>query len=128
LFRRFTSGCLALSALTGSVTAKADSTADKVQPCVTDVLTPLPPAAVHLGGHLGEQIDLCLRARIAAQDVDELITPFRERRDQMEWRSEFWGKWITSAIDAWRYSGNSSLCALDRRAVAELIRTQTPDG
>ena len=128
LFRLFTSGCLALLALAASVEAKANSTADKVQPRVPDVLTPLPPGAVHLGGHLGEQIDLCLRARIAAQDADELIAPFRERRDQMEWRSEFWGKWITSAIDAWRYSGNPGLCAIDERAVADLIGTQTPDG
>jgi hypothetical protein len=122
------SWCLVLFALFASIEAKADNPADRVKPCVADVLTPLQPGAVHLGGHLGAQIDLCLHARIGAQDVDELVTPFRERRDQTEWRSEFWGKWITSAIDAWRYSGNSSLGALDERAVAELLRTQTPDG
>ena len=125
LSRLLISGCLALFAF---VEAYADSPADKVQPRVADVLAPLPPGAVRLGGHLGEQIDLCLRARIGAQDVDELIAPFRERRDHTEWRSEFWGKWITSSIDAWRYSGSPSLGALDERAVADLLRTQTPDG
>ncbi len=115
-------------AFAACVEAEAVVSADKVQPRVADVLTPLPSGAVKLGGHLGEQIDLCLRARIEAQDVGELIGPFRERRDVTEWRSEFWGKWITSAIDGWRYSGDSTLRALDERAVAELIRTQTPDG
>ena len=120
--RRLLIGGLALSA------TLASRAADKVPPRIADVLTPLPPGAVQLGGRLGSQIDLGIRARVAAQDVDALVAPFRERRDQWEWRSEFWGKWITSAIAAERYSGNGSLRALNTRAVAELIRTQTPDG
>jgi len=121
-------GCLALFAFTAACQAESAGAADRMPPRVTDVLSPLPPGAVHIGGYLGAQIDLGLRARIAAQDVDEIIAPFRERRDQTEWRSEFWGKWITSAIAAWRYSGDPGLRALDERAVADLVRTQTPDG
>ena len=108
--------------------AMAARTGDAVPPRVADVFAPLPSGAVQLGGHLGAQIDLGVRARVAAQNVDELITPFRERRDQWEWRSEFWGKWITSAIAAWRYTGDENLRALDARAVAALTATQTPDG
>src|SRR3954471_23873071 len=102
------SSCLAAAAL-------ATEVAEKIAPLARDVLAPLPPGGVKLGGHLGAQIDLSVRARVAAQDVDEIVAPFRMRRDKTEWRSEFWGKWITSAIAAWRYSGDETLRALDAR-------------
>jgi len=57
-----------------------------------------------------------------------LLRPFRERKDVNEWRSEFWGKWITSAIAAYRYNGDPKLKVIIDRAVAGLIDTQTPDG
>ncbi len=121
-------GCLALLALTGSCEGQSARAAEIAPPRVIDVLSPLPPGAVHLGGYVGDQIDRGLRARVAAQDVAEIVAPFRERRDTTEWRSEFWGKWITSAIAGWRYSGDPVLRTLDERAVSDLLRTQTPDG
>lgn len=122
--------CLPLALLGWGLIASAwgAGSDERISPLAPDVFTPLPPGAVKLGGHLGAQIDLGVRARVAAQDVDELVAPFRARRDKTEWRSEFWGKWITSAIAAWRYSGDESLRALDARAVAGLTATQTPDG
>jgi DUF1680 family protein len=119
---RLLAGCLVVPA------ALAARSIEKIAPKVADVFAPLPSGAVQLGGHLGDEIDLGLRARVAAQDVDELVTPFRARQDQWQWRSEFWGKWITSSIAAWRYTGDEKFRALDARAVAELTRTQTPDG
>ena len=120
-------GGIAAGCLLRTITLAA-GTIDAIPPRVADVFSPLPPGAVQLGGRLGARIALGVRARVAAQDVAELIAPFRARRDQDEWRSEFWGKWITSAAAAWRYTGDASLRALDARAVAELTGTQTPDG
>ena len=99
-----------------------------VQASVTDAQSPLPPGAVHFQGYLGQQLDLCITNRIAAQNVEELLRPFRERKDVNEWRSEFWGKWITSAIAAYRYTGDPQLKELIDRAGTGLLDTQTPDG
>src|SRR5581483_422828 len=109
---------------TGAVAAVME----KAAPRAPDAFAPLPPGAVKIGGRVGAAIDLGLRARVAAQNVDDLIAPFALRRDRTEWRSEFWGKWITSAIAGWRYAGDERLRALEARAVAALIGTQTPDG
>jgi DUF1680 family protein len=102
--------------------------AEPVQPKVHDALTLLPPRAVRIGGHLGGQIDLSIRQRIAAQDVEALLRPFRERKDTRQWRSEFWGKWITSAIAAYRYTGDPKLRAIIEQAEQGLLATQTADG
>lgn len=114
-------GILVLSAATAFAGEKA---AVKVH----DALAPLAPGAVRIQGFLGDQIDLCLHKRILAQDVDHLVRPFRVRKDTREWRSEFWGKWITSAIAAYRYSADPQLKEIIDRAVKQLIATQTPDG
>ena len=95
---------------------------------VADVLTYLQPGAVKMGGRVGAQIELCLRERIAAQNVGELIAPFQARRDLWEWRSEFWGKWCTSAVAGLRYSGDEQLQHKVAEAVRGLLATQGADG
>lgn len=65
---------------------------------------------------------------IVGQDVDHLVEPFRHRNETHRWQSEFWGKWITSAISAQRYAPSPALSSLLREAVDKLIATQTPDG
>lgn len=65
---------------------------------------------------------------IVHQDIDHLIGPFRHRTETHRWQSEFWGKWITSAIAAHRYDPSPALDTLLREAVNKLIETQTPDG
>jgi DUF1680 family protein len=102
--------------------------AEKAAVKVADTLVPLAPGAVRIQGHLGDEMDLCLHNRIMAQDVDHVIQPFHDRKDKGEWRSEFWGKWITSAIAAYRYSADPKLKEIIDRAVKGLIATQTPDG
>lgn len=114
-------GILVLSAATAFA-------GEKVAVKVQDALAPLAPGAVRIQGYLGDQIDLCLQKRVLAQDVDHVVQPFRDRKDKGEWRSEFWGKWITSAIAAYRYSADPQLKEIIDRAVKQLIATQTPDG
>ncbi len=106
----------------------ADTAPEAVPAAVADVFAPLPPEAVQLGGSAGAAIARGVRARVAAQEVEDLIAPFRARADKTEWRSEFWGKWITSAIAAWRHTGDPQLRAALERAVRELIATQSADG
>jgi DUF1680 family protein len=77
---------------------------------------------------LGEAIERAAAGRIGAPDIEGLVQPFRERRDKNEWRSEFWGKWLTSAAGAWRYNKDPALRAAIEQGVKALIATQSADG
>jgi hypothetical protein len=60
--------------------------------------------------------------------VAALVAPFRVRDETWSWRTEFWGKWFTSAAWAWRYNQDPALRRKLDEAVAGLLATQTPDG
>ncbi len=81
-----------------------------------------------MGGFVGNRLDASYQNRILAQDVDRLIEPFRNRTETSCWQSEFWGKWFTSAVLAYRYRPEPQLRKVLDHAVEGLIATQTPDG
>ena len=95
---------------------------------VGDVL--YPSSEVHLNGYLAGKLDESLNNRILAQDVDRLIEPFKpaNRTETRLWQSEFWGKWFTSAILAYKYKPDPRLRKVLDHAVSGLLATQTPDG
>ncbi|OOQ62274.1 hypothetical protein BC343_01145 [Mucilaginibacter pedocola] len=99
----------------------------KPQP-VADALTPA--VTVHLNGYLGTRLQEAIDNRVMAQDVQRLITPFKpeNRTETRQWQSEFWGKWFTSAVLAYRYSPTEKLRRILDNAVTSLLATQTPDG
>jgi DUF1680 family protein len=96
---------------------------------INDELTPIPHGSIQIGGYVGEKLDLCLENRVMAQDIDRLITPFQLRNDE-NWgfRSEFWGKWFTSAMLGYGYSPTDENRAVIDKAIKSLVQTQTPDG
>ncbi len=65
---------------------------------------------------------------ILSQDVDHLILPFENRTETRLWQSEFWGKWFTSAVLAYRYHPTDELQAKLKYAVEALLNTQSDDG
>ncbi len=79
-------------------------------------------------GYLGEKIDLCITERIKTQDIQHLIEPFQTRKETRLWQTEFWGKWILSAIAAYEYNRDPELFKIIQKAAGDLIATQTPDG
>lgn len=93
---------------------------------VPDQLIPAQSATIH--GYVGQKLDSAWHNRIMAQDVDKLIEPFHNRTEDRCWQSEFWGKWFTSAVLAYRYQPNDTLKTKLDKAVQGLIATQTPDG
>ena len=109
-------------------TGRVDAAAPSAPAAVADAHVPLPAGAVELGGFLGKRLDDCIGNRIAAQDVAALVAPFRDRDETWSWRTEFWGKWFTSAAWAWRYDQDPALRKKLDEAVAALLATQTPDG
>ncbi|WP_205945206.1 glycoside hydrolase family 127 protein [Pedobacter hiemivivus] len=89
-----------------------------------------PSSEVHLKGYLADQLDGSLNNRILAQDVQRLIEPFKleNRTETLYWQSEFWGKWFTSAVLAYKYHPDPRLKKVLDDAVNGLMATQTPDG
>jgi len=111
-------GCLALLATT--------SWSQPVKPVVEDLL--FPSISVNPSGYVGERLSASYKNRILAQDVDRLVDPFRNRTETSCWQSEFWGKWFTSAVLAYRYQPLPWLKEKLDEAVEGLLKTQTPDG
>lgn len=109
-----------------SVAQKSKKEQSLVKPAVEDQLQWADAALIQ--GFVGGRLDASYQNRILAQDVDRLIAPFRNRTETSCWQSEFWGKWITSAILAYRYRPEPQLKAVLDKAVRGLIATQTPDG
>ncbi len=97
-----------------------------VPPTVSDKL--YPALSVQMNGFIGRKLDVSYQNRILSQDVDRLIEPFRNRNEDHCWQGEFWGKWFTSAVLAYRYRPEPALKAVLDRAVSDLISTQSPDG
>ncbi len=97
-----------------------------VTPVVNDQLFPV--QAVVMKGYVGGRLDASYKNRILAQDVDRLVAPFNNRTETSCWQSEFWGKWFTSAVLAYRYRPEPQLKAILDKAVDGLIATQSADG
>lgn len=97
--------------------------AEKVQ----DVFYSLSPGAVHVGGWIGNRMDITVENRVMEQDIEKLVFPFRERKNG-SWDTEYWGKWFTSMAYTYWYQPTDSHRAKMDEAVDKLIETQTKDG
>jgi len=117
---------LLLILLPAIMTAQKKSKVQPDVPAVADILQPA--SAAKLSGFVGEKLDASYQNRILAQDADRLVEAFRNRTETSCWQSEFWGKWITSAILAYRYRPEPQLKMILDQAVEGLISTQSPDG
>ena len=93
---------------------------------ISDRLTPAQSAKI--SGYTGEKLEASYQNRILAQDIDKLVYPFNNRTETSCWQSEFWGKWFTSAVLAYRYKPDTKLKTALDKAVKGLLQTQTPDG
>ncbi|WP_276088262.1 beta-L-arabinofuranosidase domain-containing protein [Pedobacter sp. JY14-1] len=79
-------------------------------------------------GQIGTRLQNAYQNRVLAQDIDALIAPFKDRNETSQWQSEFWGKWFTSAVLAYKYQPTSALRTKLDSAVSKLIATQSDDG
>ncbi len=109
-------------------TNQAQQKKQKTFDAVADKMVSYSPSSVKIKGYLGEKMNLVIAERIMAQDVDHLIEPFRHKDETRLWQSEFWGKWIQSAIAAYNYNHDPELLATINNAVSGLLATQMPNG
>ena len=52
-----------------------------------NALKVIPLKNIELKGYIGDKINLCIRNRIMAQDIDHLIEPFRHRKETRFWQT-----------------------------------------
>ncbi|MCK3685797.1 beta-L-arabinofuranosidase domain-containing protein [Maribellus sp. YY47] len=91
-------------------------------------LIPISYDAVKLQGYPGQKIDLCISEQIKKRDVEHLVEPFRHKTETRLWQSEFWGKWMLSAVAAWKYTQDEELMNIMKTAVDGLLETQLENG
>ncbi|MFZ2338639.1 MAG: beta-L-arabinofuranosidase domain-containing protein [Bacteroidales bacterium] len=119
---------ISLIIITGLTAVRGQKQKPLPADAVTDRMFSYAPSSVRIEGYLGEKMDLVISKRIKAQDADHLIEPFRHKEETRLWQSEFWGKWIQSAIAAYNYNHDPELLRIIEGAVAGLLETQMPDG
>jgi uncharacterized protein len=95
---------------------------------VSDILSSYSPNSIKIEGYLGAKINLVIEKRIKSQDADQLVEPFRYKKETHLWQSEFWGKWIQSAIAAYDYNHDPELLIIVKKAVKDLLDTQMRSG
>jgi DUF1680 family protein len=95
---------------------------------VSDKMFSYSPGSTKIEGYLGTKIDLIIEKRIKSEDVEMLVEPFRFKNESHLWQTEFWGKWILSAIASYEYNRDPEMLRIIQKAVNELVATQMPSG
>ena len=84
---------------------------------------------VTLKGALGARLDAMIARHVAATDVDYITAPFLEKTETRGWwQTEFWGKWMHSAIPYLAYRHDPALEAKVARGISRILASQEPDG
>ena len=111
-----------------AVSSAFASDSEKAQIKVKDAFSFPPAASVDMKGVLGDAMNTSLKGDILVWDIDDLVLPFKERKETKAWKIEFWGKWYTSAELAYDFYPSKTLDARLKYGAAELIKTQDPEG
>lgn len=83
---------------------------------------------VKVGGHLGQRLNECLERNVKTTDGIYLTDVFKSKAEKNTWQTEFWGKWMHSAVPLWIYSGDAALKANIDASVKNILSTQRTDG
>jgi hypothetical protein len=67
--------------------------------------------------------------QIVGRDIDYITAPFAEKTERTErWQSEFWGKYMHSAMPYLEYTGSDRLKSAVERGLSSIIASQEPSG
>ena len=83
---------------------------------------------VRLRGPEGARLDACIERNVAKTDPLYLAECFSRRNESRRWQSEFWGKYMHSAVPYWRYTKDAALKAKIDAGVEAVLAAQLPDG
>ena len=84
---------------------------------------------IKLKGFLGEKLDQMIERHVIGTDVDYITAPFMEKTETKGWwQTEFWGKYMHSAVPYQVYTGSAKLKANLDRGIARMTASQEPNG
>ena len=85
--------------------------------------------SVRLKGYLGERLDAMIARHVCGADVDYITAPFMEKTETKGWwQTEFWGKWMHSAVPYLGYCGSEKLRVSIDHGVDRMLASQEPNG
>ena len=85
--------------------------------------------SVRLKGYLGDRLDMMIERHVCGTDVDYITAPFQEKTEwQNRWQTEFWGKWMHSAVPYVAYVDSEALRGKIERGVERILASQEPCG
>lgn len=85
-------------------------------------------ANVRIRGHVGQRLDDCLKNNLMSADLKYITDPFRRKSEFWHWDTEFWGKFMHSAVPFSRYVGDESFVRRIEAGVDAVLSQQLPDG
>ena len=86
-------------------------------------------AEVRLKGYLGERLDKMIRAHVIGTDADYITAAFLEKTEVKGWwQTEFWGKWMHSAVPYLAYTCDAGLEKSIDRGIARMLSSQEKCG
>ena len=84
---------------------------------------------VRLKGYLGKRLDAMIERHVAGNDVSYITDCFREKTERKGWwQTEFWGKYMHSAVPYLIYSGSDKLRGNVERGLESVLSSQEPCG
>ena len=84
---------------------------------------------VRLKGELGRRLESMIRFHVGGADVDYITAPFLEKTERNGWwQTEFWGKFMHSAVPYSIYSGSKDLRRRIEYGVDRILGSQEPCG
>ena len=84
---------------------------------------------VRLKGYLGKRLDAMIERHVAGNDVSYITDCFREKTERKGWwQTEFWGKYMHSAVPYLIYSGSGKLRGNVERGLESVLSSQEPCG
>lgn len=85
-------------------------------------------AEVRLSGPFGDRLDRMVRNHVEATDAKLLADVFAGQTREPWWQTEFWGKYMHSAVPFWQRTGSAGLKANIDASVARVLAAQEPCG
>ena len=85
-------------------------------------------AEMTVTGPFGDRLDRMIRNHVEATDAKFLAEIFHGRSKPGWWQTEFWGKYMHSAVPFWKRTGSASLKANIDAGIASVLAAQEADG
>ena len=84
---------------------------------------------IKLKGYLGDRLDAMIERHVIGTDIDYITAPFQEKTETRRWwQTEFWGKYMHSAVPYQVYTGSEKLRSAIDRGIARMTASQEPSG